>query len=76
MISADQTVSVNEFLVEMVGGISAPQDPDQSIISYSDYLMNIKKQVTCARKLKDILTQHEENFSLLFANWKKPSHFE
>ena len=66
MISTDQAILVSKFCPEMVGGISAPLDSNQDSISYSDYMMNIKKQILCARNLKELLLQHGEDFSVSF----------
>lgn len=64
---------VGEFLPEMVGGICTPQDPSQAVTSYSDYLMNAKKQVSTAKKLQEVLAQHTEHISHIFSSWKSPA---
>lgn len=61
---------VGEFFPEMVGGICAPQDPNQAVISYSDYLMNAKMQVAAAKKLQELITHHSESMAHIFSNWK------
>ena len=75
MSSADQTAMAEKFCPDMVGGISSPQDPNQTITSYSDYMMRTKKQIAYAQKLKELLTRHTEELSILYGNGKKPTNF-
>jgi len=74
--SGNQTVMAEKFCPEMVGGISSPQDPNQTITSYSDYMMKTKKQIAYAQKLKELLTRHTEELSIFYGNWKKPVNFD
>ena len=73
--SADQTTMVSTFSPEIVGGIAAPQDPNQAVTSYSDYLMNAKKQVAAAKELEKTLIQQTLQVAKVLDNWNDPSNF-
>ena len=66
---------VSTFSPELVGGIAAPQDPNQAVISYSDYLMKAKKQVAAAKELEKTLIQQTLQVTKVLSNWNDPSNF-
>ncbi|XP_065056935.1 uncharacterized protein LOC135685079 [Rhopilema esculentum] len=73
LASADLTKLATQFSPEVVGGISAPQDPNQKIISYSDFLLTAKKQIASAKRLELLLTKHTDQMSKVFGNFNSQS---